>query len=81
MGEKQNHYQSKKSCSDILKSRILIVDDEEYVRGFLMDALEVHPYRIELAVDSNEAMEILKKNVVVALLKFLDTKRKSQDLF
>jgi DNA-binding response OmpR family regulator len=62
MGEKRNHYQSDQSCSDAFKSRILIVDDEEYVRNFLKDALEVHPYSIKLAVDANDAMEILKEN-------------------
>jgi len=62
MGEKQKHYQLGKSCSDAFRSRILIVDDEEYVRSFLKDALEAHSYSIKLAVDSNEAIKILKEN-------------------
>jgi len=50
-------------CEDtILKSKILIVDDEENVLSFLNDALKKNDFIIKLAKDSNEAIDLLNKN-------------------
>ena len=53
---------------DILKSKILIVDDEECVRSFLIDTLELYPYFTKSAVDAYEAIELLKQEQFDLLL-------------
>lgn len=50
-------------CKDsLLKSQILIVDDEENVLSFLNDALKKNDFIIELASDCNGAIDLLNKN-------------------
>ena len=40
---------------------ILVVDDEEYVRNFLFDALKIVPYNVEAASNTDEAIALLDK--------------------
>ena len=40
---------------------ILIVDDEEYVRNFLFDALKIVPYKVEAVSNSDDAIALLEK--------------------
>ena len=46
---------------DLIPS-ILVVDDEEYVRDFLFDALKAVPYNVESASNANDAVTLLEKN-------------------
>jgi DNA-binding response OmpR family regulator len=50
------------ATNDILKPRILIVDDEDYVRSFLKDALTALPYTVQVAEDAESAIKILKES-------------------
>jgi two-component system, NtrC family, nitrogen regulation response regulator NtrX len=43
-------------------SKILIVDDEEIIRETLKEILQDEGYQIELAVDGEQALNLLKKN-------------------
>ena len=40
---------------------ILVVDDEEYVRNFLFDALIAVPYKVKVASNADEAVALLEK--------------------
>jgi DNA-binding response OmpR family regulator len=40
---------------------ILVVDDEEPIRAFAKDTLEAHGYRVLLARDGSEAVELFRK--------------------
>ena len=44
-----------------MKSKILIVDDEQVVRNVLSEQLRMQRYTIEVAASGKEALEILKK--------------------
>ncbi len=46
---------------DSAKESILVVDDEEPVRLLTKDVLETHGYRVLLAVDGVEAIDVFKK--------------------
>ncbi len=62
MSESENRKTGKLStetADDIKSSRILVVDDEEFVREFLFDALEAENYTVELADDCDQAIEKL----------------------
>ena len=48
------------TTDDISQSRILVVDDEEFVREFLSDALLAEGYEVEVAEECNQALEILE---------------------
>jgi len=61
MVKKNKHVQdSVQATRDIIKSKILIVDDEEYVRNFLVDTLELYPYFTKSADSADDAIELLK---------------------
>jgi CheY-like chemotaxis protein len=44
------------------KERILIVDDEEIMRNFLLDVFEEEGYSLDSATDGEEALEKISKN-------------------
>ena len=44
-----------------MAARILVVDDEEDVRGFLCSLLEDNGYEVEMAEDGNSAWEAIRK--------------------
>jgi ATP-dependent Lon protease len=44
------------------KEKILIVDDEEIMRNFLLDVFIDEGYNLDLAVDGAEALEKISKN-------------------
>jgi CheY-like chemotaxis protein len=44
-----------------MSKRVLVVDDEEDVRGFLQNLLEDNGYLVEIAEDGVKGMEAIKK--------------------
>ncbi len=44
-----------------MAARILVVDDEEDVRGFLCSLLQDNGYEVEMAEDGNRAWEAIRK--------------------
>lgn len=44
---------------DLMKKKILVIDDDESMRTLLVDTLEVFEYQVSTAVDGRQALDIL----------------------
>jgi serine/threonine protein kinase len=56
------------TTSQIQISKILVVDDEEYVRDFLKDVLELEHYDVETSCDCQEAIDKLESTTYNLIL-------------
>ena len=59
--EVKSHSSTTPMNKENLVPNILVVDDEEYVRNFLLDALKAVPYNVEAASDADGAIALLGK--------------------
>ncbi|WP_138203244.1 response regulator [Haloimpatiens lingqiaonensis] len=51
-----------------MEEKILVVDDEEHIRELIKFNLEKNGYKVECAVDGNEALEYVKNNIPKLIL-------------